>query len=134
MKFLCKTAHRTKDKEKQMVTALPPMALHYNKWNELENSDVCKLFTRMEFAEIALLQSGEEIWYDQDPIYHHGKVYGYVRRTVDSIEILSDSELRLHFKNGFRLITQNDRGLIYKLDNPEALVKMVAGDPRIGNC
>jgi len=112
---------------------LPQMALYHNQWNGLDNREIFTLFAPLDFDQVAVLRPGQSFWYDQDPIYHHGKVYGYVRKVVTRVEMVDKDKLRLHFRDGMTTV-ERGRGnsKVYDLLNPESLVRLVSEDRRIG--
>ncbi len=91
-----------------------------NKWSGFSNEDISGCFQHLNKEEIKNLKPGDDVWRDEEPYHHHGKVYGYTLRKVEKIE-----NNRIYFDEGnFDSVDHNS---LYKIpeDKIQELINLI---------
>lgn len=117
----------TQEQFGERVFTLGSKLITYNQWNEWQDAGGVIRNSLDRWPPSREPQPGDDFWMDADPLYHHGKVYGYVLYRVDFVE-----NGGIHHSGGFcsrecfyreaRLLNPSERpGLWAFLDaNPRA--------------
>ncbi|GEM_PF-2810828 len=91
-----------------MSTEVPPTEIatvfpvgfnvfYFNQWKGFETKELFQYFSHLDSKELFALKRGDVVWIDEEPYHRNGKVYGYTKRVVWSVEILPNKSIRIAF-------------------------------------
>lgn len=110
---------------------LPAEVVYYNRWTDFESREIGRLFQPIALHKLARLKPGDTVWIDREK--PSGKVYGYVRAEVVSIED-GPSWIRLHVKGphiegGISVEKRGGWHTVHECIDPRKLARLVEESP-----
>ncbi len=106
--------------------------VYYHKWKGFECREICGCLRAFTVKSLQKIKTGTLVWVDTDPMYHHGKVYGWVLRRIQRVEDRGDGKFWVEHSGGGCLIdgTKPKQHKFYYVSAPVRLENLLRANPK----